>query len=118
MYYCVNQHYKKLKQIVNYQLAFTALTLTHCSLGVCKSIQTTNTEWWGAGIVTCRERAENDLHMVPLMPATQPSFASLKSRKVLYLSGPTLFLLSWKKAVKRVLFCCYQHETCKPNQQI
>jgi len=47
--------------------------LWRCWLGIRKSIQPVNIEWWGVGVVICLERGAECLHIVQLMPC-HPSF--------------------------------------------
>ena len=71
--------------------------LWRCWLGGRKGIWPVKTEWWGARVVICLERAANDLHVVQLMPLLPPSsLAPVKSRMV-YLSGTDLPRSSWKR---------------------
>ena len=64
------------------------LSLSHCWLGVTKSIRSVKIEWWGVGVVISLERGADCLSMVQLMlgllhPKTPSSLASFKCRLVL-----------------------------------
>ena len=84
----------------NISAAFSALALL---IGWQEEHPAPENEWRGAGMVNCLEWGANDLHMVLLMPLPPVISALVKSRMV-YPSFTGLPRLSWKKAVKRVLF--------------
>jgi len=60
--------------------------LLHCWLDIRKSARPVKIEWWGAGVVICKDRGADYLHIVqlmPLHPKTLSSLASFKCRLVL-----------------------------------
>ena len=92
--YCCSHHLVKFLYC-----SFLPWVLWHCWLGIRKSIQPVEIEWWGVGVVICLQQGADCLHMVQLMPLLSQN-ASLFPHfnpDWFYLSSTGLSRLSWKR---------------------
>ena len=90
------------------QLLFSLLlpsALRHCWLGARKSIWSVKIEWWGVGMVICRERGADCLHIVQLMPLQPkiPSSVHLETQSPLASVKSGLILPFWYRLTQVVL---------------
>jgi len=104
---------KMMVIITYYNLSLFPSVLWHCWLGVRKSTQPVQIEWWGVDVVVCLVRGADCLHVIQLMPL--PSQNPIISCLIRIQTGFTFLVLAYpgchgKEAVTWVLVCfCLSH---------